>query len=46
MSYYALGINLQKLGDDLIALMASMEKALFGKIVSTSQVLFRSKKQL
>lgn len=45
MPYYALGINQQKLEDELIALMASPEKALFDKIVITPQVLFRSKKE-
>jgi len=45
MPYYVLGINQQKQGDDLIALMASPEKALFDKIVITPHVLFRSRKE-
>lgn len=45
LPYYALGINQQKLGYNLIALMASPEKALFDKIVTTPQVLFRSQKE-
>jgi len=46
LPYYAYGIDSVKLADDQYALIASPEKALFDKIVTTSGVLFRSKKSV
>lgn len=46
LPYYAYGINSVKLADQQYALIASPEKALFDKIVTTSGVLFRSKKSV
>lgn len=46
LPYYAYGIDSVKLADNQYALIASPEKALFDKIVTTSGVLFRSKKSV
>lgn len=44
LPYYAFGIQQIKLGDDQYALVASPEKALCDKIITTSGILLRSKK--
>lgn len=44
LPYYAFGIRSEKLADDQYAMVASPEKALCDKIVTTSGLLFRSKK--
>jgi hypothetical protein len=46
LPYYAYGIDSVKLANDQYALIASPEKALFDKIVTTSGVLFRSRKSV
>jgi len=43
LPYYTFGVTLQKLGVDQIAQVATAEKALFDKIVTTSGILIRSK---
>ena len=43
LPYYTFGITLQQLGVDQIAQVATAEKALFDKIVTTSGILIRSK---
>jgi hypothetical protein len=44
LPYYSFGIQQIKLSDEQYAMIASPEKALFDKVVSTSGVLLRSKK--
>jgi predicted transcriptional regulator of viral defense system len=44
LPYYAFGIRSEKVGNDQYAMVASPEKALFDKIITTSGVLFRAKK--
>lgn len=44
LPYYAFGIRSEKLADDQYAMVASPEKALCDKIITTSGLLFRSKK--
>jgi hypothetical protein len=44
LPYYAFGIQSAKLADDQYAMVASAEKALCDKIITTSGLLFRSKK--
>ena len=44
LPYYAFGIRSEKLADDQYAMVASPEKALCDKIITTSGVLFRSRK--
>lgn len=44
LPYYAFGIRSEKLADDQYAMVASPEKALFDKIVTTSGLLLRSRK--
>ncbi len=44
LPYYAFGIRSEKLADDQYAMVASPEKALCDKIISTSGVLLRSRK--
>jgi hypothetical protein len=44
LPYYAFGIRSEKLADDQYAMVASAEKALFDKIITTSGLLLRSKK--
>lgn len=44
LPYYAYGIRSEKLADDQYAMIASPEKALFDKIITTSGLLFRSNK--
>jgi hypothetical protein len=44
LPYYAFGIRSEKLADDQYAMVASPEKALFDKIITTSGLLFRGKK--
>ena len=44
LPYYAFGLRSEKLADDQYAMVASPEKALFDKIITTSGVLFRSRK--
>lgn len=44
LPYYAFGIRSEKLADDQYAMVASPEKALFDKIITTSGLLFRSRK--
>ncbi|HZY81930.1 MAG TPA: hypothetical protein VFE50_20545 [Cyclobacteriaceae bacterium] len=44
LPYYAFGIRTTKLAEDQYAIVASPEKALCDKIVTTSGLLFRSKK--
>lgn len=44
LPYYAFGIRSEKLADDQYAMVASPEKALFDKIITTSGLLLRSKK--
>lgn len=45
LPYYAFGIRSEKLADDQFAMVASPEKALCDKIVTTSGVLLRGKKK-
>ena len=44
LPYYAFGIRSEKLADDQYAMVASPEKALCDKIITTSGLLIRSKK--
>lgn len=44
LPYYAFGIRSEKLADDQYAMIASPEKALFDKLITTSGLLIRSKK--
>jgi len=44
LPYYAFGLRSEKLADGQYAMMATPEKALFDKIITTSGLLFRSKK--
>lgn len=44
LPYYAFGIRSEKLADDQYAMVASPEKALCDKIITTSGLLLRSKK--
>lgn len=44
LPYYAFGIRSEKLADDQYAMVASPEKALFDKIITTSGLLLRSRK--
>lgn len=44
LPYYAFGIRSEKLADDQYAMIASPEKALCDKIITTSGLLLRSKK--
>lgn len=44
LPYYSFGIRCEKLADDQYAMVASAEKALCDKIITTSGLLFRSKK--
>jgi len=44
LPYYAFGIRSEKITDDQYSMIASPEKALFDKIVTTSGLLFRSRK--
>ena len=44
LPYYAFGIRSEKLADDQYAMVASAEKALCDKIITTSGLLLRSKK--
>ena len=44
LPYYAFGIRSEKLADDQYAMVASPEKALCDKIITTSGILLRSKK--
>ncbi len=44
LPYYAFGIRCEKLADDQYAMVASPEKALCDKIITTSGLLFRSRK--
>ncbi len=44
LPYYAFGIRSEKLADDQYAMVASPEKALCDKIITTSGLLFRSRK--
>jgi hypothetical protein len=44
LPYYAFGIRSEKLVDDQYAMVASPEKALCDKIITTSGLLFRSRK--
>jgi len=44
LPYYAFGLRSEKLADDQYAMVASPEKALFDKIITTSGLLFRSRK--
>lgn len=44
LPYYAFGIRSEKLADDQYAMFASPEKALCDKIITTSGLLFRSRK--
>jgi len=44
LPYYAFGIRSEKLADEQYAMVASPEKALFDKIVTTSGLLLRSRK--
>lgn len=44
LPYYAFGIRSEKLADDQYAMVASPKKALFDKIITTSGLLFRSRK--
>jgi hypothetical protein len=44
LPYYAFGIDSVKLGEGQFALVASPEKALFDKIVTSTGLLFRSKR--
>jgi hypothetical protein len=46
LPYYAFGIRSIKLSDDQCAMIASPEKALCDKIITTSGLLFRSKKSV
>jgi hypothetical protein len=46
LPYYAFGIRQAKLADDQYVLVASPEKALFDKVVTTPGLLFRSKKDV
>jgi len=42
LPYYSFGIRQEKLADELYVMMASPEKALFDKILTTSGIIFRS----
>jgi hypothetical protein len=44
LPYYAFGIRCEKLADDQYAMVASTEKALWDKVITTSGLLLRSKK--
>ncbi|MBT1690758.1 type IV toxin-antitoxin system AbiEi family antitoxin domain-containing protein [Dawidia soli] len=44
LPYYAFGVRSEKLADDQYAMVASPEKALFDKIITTSGLLLRSRK--
>ena len=44
LPYYAFGIRSEKLADNQYAMVASVEKALCDKIITTSGLLFRSKR--
>lgn len=44
LPYYAFGVRSEKLADDQYAMIASAEKALCDKIITTSGLLLRSKK--
>lgn len=44
LPYYAFGIRCEKLADDQYAMIASPEKALIDKIITTSGLLLRSRK--
>ncbi|MEI9917417.1 MAG: hypothetical protein WDO14_01280 [Bacteroidota bacterium] len=44
LPYYAFGIRSEKLSDDQYAMVASPGKAIFDKVITTSGLLFRSKK--
>jgi hypothetical protein len=44
LPYYAFGIRSEKLADDQHAMIASPEKALYDKIITTSGLLLRSRK--
>jgi hypothetical protein len=44
LPYYSYGIRSEKLADDQYAMVASPGKAIFDKVITTSGLLFRSKK--
>lgn len=44
LPYYAFGVRSEKLAEDQYAMVASPEKALFDKIITTSGLLLRSRK--
>jgi hypothetical protein len=44
LPYYSFGIQSEKLADDQYAMVASPGKAIFDKVITTSGLLFRSKK--
>jgi len=46
LPYYAFGITRLQMNENQFAMVASPEKALFDKVVTTKGVLFRSKKQV
>jgi len=46
LPYYSFGIRSHKLADDQYAMVASPEKALLDKIITTSGVVFRSQKEV
>lgn len=46
LPYYSFGILQEKVSDDQYAMMASAEKALFDKIVTTPGLILRSKKSI
>ena len=46
LPYYSFGIKQEKVSDDQYAMMASREKALFDKVVTTPGLILRSKKSI